>query len=194
MLRCFCLLLSGFVLVASPAIAATIIYSPPNTTQKTAFVKLDGEIKPGDAQLLEQNLRDAEKSGKQLAVVLSSSGGDIKEAMRMGKVIRKFHADTYHEYCAANCVIAFLGGERRFLMSDPSTALLVSRPDFADTFVTSPTPELKKQLDELRNYVLELTGDVRFDSNMMSIPFSTPHTLLQEEALATKTVTQALQN
>lgn len=192
MLRCCLLLLSALALTAPAASAATIIYSPPNASQKTAFVKLDGELKAGDAQLLEQNLRDAEKSGKQLAVVLSSSGGDIKEAMRMGKTIRKFHADTYHEYCAANCVIAFLGGERRFLMGDPSTALLVSRPEFADSFIANPSPELKKQLDELRAYVLEHTGDVRFYTNMMAIPFSTPHTLLPEEALATKTVTQVL--
>lgn len=192
MLRCCFLLLVLLALTAPAASAATIIYSPPNAAQKTAFVKLEGELKAGDAQLLEQNLRDAEKSGKQLAVVLSSSGGDIKEAMRMGRAIRKFHADTYHEYCAANCVIAFLGGERRFLMGDPSAALLVSRPDFADTFVASPTPELKKQLDALRDYALELTGDVRFYTNMMAIPFSTPHTLLPEEALATKTVTLVL--
>lgn len=192
MLRCCFYLLSGLMLASPTVTAATIIYSPPNAAQKTAFVKLDGELKSGDGALMEQTLRDAEKSGKQLAVVLSSSGGDIKEAMRIGKAIRKFHADTYHEYCAANCVIAFLGGERRFLMSDPSTALLVSRPDFADAFVESPTPELKKQLDALRSYVLELTGDVRFYTNMMTIPFSTPHTLLAEEALATKTVTQIL--
>lgn len=186
------LLLALLTLTPAPVLAANIIYSPPNAAQKTAFVKLDGEIKPGDGQLLEHNLRDAEKSGKQLAVVLSSSGGDLKEAMRMGKAIRKFHADTYHDYCAANCVIAFLGGERRFLMGDPGTALLVSRPDFADEFVARPSPELKKQLDVLRAYVLEMTGDVRFYSNMMTIPFSTPHTLLPQEALATKTVTQVL--
>ncbi len=193
MLRAFSVLAVFAALSAVPARAAEIIYSPPNASQKMAFIRLNGVIKPGDAQLLEHSLRDAQSSGKELAVVLGSNDADMDEAIKIGRIIRKYHADTYHEYCAASCVLAFLGGERRFLMAnDSGKALLMSRPEIGDVFVNEPSPQIKAQLDLVRAYVMEMTGDVRFYTTMMGVPFSSPHTIMPEEALATKTATQVL--
>jgi hypothetical protein len=191
MLR-FASLLTSLCLFTAPSFAATIIYSPPSAAQKTAFVRLDGLIKMGDAKQLEHTLRDAQNSGKQLAVTLASNGGDDIEALAIGHVIRKFHADTYHEYCSGSCALAFLGGERRFLLTDDASAFVVNRPEFADVYITTPSPELKQLLDGLRDYIMQMTGDVRFYSTMMGIPYTTPHTFMAEEALATKAVTAVL--
>ena len=185
------LALALFSLAAPVVCAADMTYSPAERGQKTAFIRLNGEIKPGDAAALEQKLATAQASGKEIAVILSSGIGDYDEAMRMGRAIRKYHADTLHGYCASACVIAFLGGERRYLVNSEETdALLISRPPYADDYFVVPTPQLKRHLDILRSYVLEMTGGTKFYSAMMAIPSSPAHTLGPEEALSIKAVTK----
>lgn len=180
---------------APAALAGEARYSPPGPQQKTAFVAFDGMIGPGDADRLDTALQKAQGSGRQLAVTLGSSGGDFEEAMAMGRVIRRYEADTYHAYCAAACSFAFLGGARRFMLQDDAmTALIVHRPPFAEALLDRPNPSraLRARLDVLRDYALEMTGDGRAYSFIMSFSSSSPHKVTEAEALEQKIITQAL--
>lgn len=190
---CLSLLIIGILLGTMPLHAADIKLSTPKTTQKTAFTTLDGEIVVGDADRMERILEEAKKTGKELAVMLTSNGGDWNEAMAVGRVIRKYHADTYHGYCAFACVLAFLGGERRLFHADADNAnLVISRPEILEGSFNSASPALKEFVTNLRTYVVEQTGAAVFLDLLLATPVQTPKTLTADEAQNSRTTTASI--
>lgn len=175
--------------------AAEVEYNPPADNQKTAFIKFKGILGKGDALKLGEALEAAQKTGKQLAVVLDLSAGEENEAILTGRLIRSFHADTYHDYCAAECLFAFVGGERRFLMKiDPAAALVLSRPQYADVYVKTLDPALKERVEKLRTHLKRMTGEDRLFNQMMDTPSTIPRTVDEKEAVGSKLVTQVLRD
>lgn len=189
----FCL--GTMALLPLAAQSAEIEYNPPSANQKTAFIKFKGILAKGEALKLGNTLEAAQKTGKQLAVVLDLSGGDEAEAILTGRLIRSFRADTYHDYCSAECIFAFVGGERRFLMKiDPAAALVMNRPQYADIYVKTMDPALKERVEKLRAHLKRMTGEDRLFNQMMDTPSTIPHTVDEKEALGTKLVTQVLRD
>lgn len=190
---CLSLSIIAILLGTAPLHAADIKLSTPKTTQKTAFTTLDGEIAVGDADRMEETLKEAKKTGKELAVMLTSTGGDWNEAMALGRVIRKYHADTYHGYCAFACVLAFLGGERRLFYAGADNAnLVISRPEILEGSANSASPALKQFVANLRSYAVEQTGAATIIDLMLATPVQTPKTLTAEEALNSRTTTASI--
>ncbi len=189
----FCLGVAAMLPLA--AHGAEVEYNPPAANQKTAFIKFKGALMKGDALKLGNTLEVAKKTGKQLAVVLDLGSGEEDEAILTGRLIRAFHADTYHDYCAAECLLAFVGGERRFLMKiDPAAALVLSRPQYADVYVKTMDPALKDRVEKLRAHFLRMTGEDRLFNQVMDTPSTMPRTVDEKEALGTKLVTQVLRD
>jgi hypothetical protein len=179
---------------AMPVQAGTSSYAPPKPQQKTAFVHFDGMIVPGDAAALQAKLTEAAASGKVLAVMLASSGGDWNEAMAMGRVIRQAHADTYHQFCASACVMAYLGGERRlFGGADKISALLISRPEFVENPPNRADPALRQQVAAMRAYAVQHTGSALIFDLLLTVSIASPQTLTAAIALETKAATASLQ-
>ncbi len=183
------------LLLPMTVFAAEVEYNPPAANQKTAFIKFKGILAKGDALKLGNTLEVAQKTGKQLAVVLDLSGGDDSEAILTGRLIRSFQADTYHDYCATECIFAFVGGVRRFLMKiDPAAALVLNRPQYADIYVKSMDPTLTERVEKLRTHLKRMTGEDRLFNQMMDNPSTIPHTVEEKEALGTNLVTMVLRD
>ena len=172
--------------------AATVLYNPPAQKQAFAFVHVDGVIIPGDAQRLEQGLAQAQQSGKPIAVMLASRGGDVDEAMVMGRLIRRYQANTYHQNCASSCVFVFIGGVQRYTVASGPDALVVHRPELAEAYVSRPNPFAKKMLDMLRDYIAVHTGSTNLYEAMMLIPFSQPYSFSAQQAMSMGVVTMVL--
>jgi hypothetical protein len=191
-------IIQGLILLAclgcAPKLAqaADVSYLPPTPKQKVAFVHLDGVIVAGDARRLELGLMQAQQSGQPIGVMLISRGGDVDESMIMGRLIRKYQANTYHMQCASSCVFAFLGGVQRFTAASGPDALVIHRPELAESYVASPSLFAKKMLDVLRDYIALHTGSANLYEAMMLIPFSKPYALSPRMALSLGAATMVL--
>lgn len=75
-------------------------------------VEFGGDIGEGVAEALEAFLKQAPHVR---TVRLRSDGGRVSEATRIKDLIRRRGLDTYTDYCASSCTVAFLGGRHRYI-------------------------------------------------------------------------------
>jgi hypothetical protein len=132
--------------------------SPVTGKQTPSGIKIEGAIEPGDAIKL---LRTYEYYGEFRGglIFLFSRGGDIKEAMKIGRLIRQLRLATYapdrasHEIlalpadkannvCASACVLVWVAGARR-----TGDLLILHRP--------YPAPESADKLSDIEFEALE---------------------------------------
>jgi hypothetical protein len=73
---------------------------------------LTGDIAIGDDIKLSKIL-ETTPDHIRLVVSLGSNGGDVMTAMKVGRVLRKYHADVVTSKCFSSCVLAFVGGVTR---------------------------------------------------------------------------------
>ena len=146
----------GFVFES--ACGATIELTGYSVGRKTLGVKIEGEIEPGDALKL---LTLYEYFGHFTTenVFLWSRGGDVEEAMLVGRLIRRLRLDTIapsrgkfdvltlfgahatpankeNNVCASVCVLIYAGGANR-----TGDLLILHRP--------YPTPETASKLSDV---------------------------------------------
>jgi hypothetical protein len=138
-------------------------------------IKIEGEIEPGDAIKL---LRTYEYYGEFRGglIFLFSRGGDIKEAMKIGRLIRQLRLTTYapdrashvilalpadkaNNVCASACVLIWTAGAKR-----TGDLLILHRP--------YPAPESVGKLSDIEFEVLENTAisEVRNYLQEMDLP------------------------
>jgi hypothetical protein len=146
-------------LALKPACSATIELTGRAVDGHTLGVKIEGEIEPGDAEKL---LKLYEYFGPAAAskVFLWSPGGNVQEAMKIGKLIRQLRlsaiapdrlntlsilgqlgvqaspSDKGNNLCASACVLAYAGG-----VTQTGVLLILHRP--------FPAPEVKDKLSDL---------------------------------------------
>jgi len=80
---------------------------------KYNFIYATGKIHRGDLYRLKRAVSSLSRNNKQTIVVFSSTGGELKEGIKMGKFIyanRLGTAVKRGSICASSCAIAFLGG------------------------------------------------------------------------------------
>jgi hypothetical protein len=93
------------------------------------FVYGSGEILPGDADRLSAALRSAGVDQNQdIQIYLDSPGGSVAEGLKLGRLISGLGANTSvgrqtadkpkPGECSSACVLAYLGGQYRYLSSD----------------------------------------------------------------------------
>jgi hypothetical protein len=181
--------------------AADIDFPPLLPDQRVVFIDFDGDIVKGDAEHLKdqivqaRRLERADWVKKEVAVIFTSSGGDWEEAMAVGRVIRDANVDTYHNYCAFACVLAYLGGERRLFSEKRNTtaALVVSRPVLLEGGPTDLVPQAKLLATTIRSYIVQQTRSAQFANFMLTISTQSPRTLSAQEAFAMNVSTEVLQ-
>src|SRR5215468_9600786 len=77
-----------------------------------ATITIDGDIDFGDFEAFES------KAGalSQATVILTSNGGRLVPAIKIGEMIRQKGFATYvHEYCASACTFMWLAGTQRYM-------------------------------------------------------------------------------
>lgn len=105
-------LTSNFLAIASSANAMDFL--PHRTEGGVHAVFATGEIVEGDTDKLERLLDQGAIESR--IILLDSPGGDLLEAMSMGRTLRYFGFTTFlHQQaeCLSACAYAFLGGEYR---------------------------------------------------------------------------------
>ena len=125
MLRRYFLGFAGLLCLFSTARAATIAVeskpvtaAPPALSSASRTIRLTGLIEAGDADNMRQLVTRVRGSGRapsvvQVTIELSSMGGDVYEALRLGYLFREFRTPTVvrrGDLCLSACALAFLGG------------------------------------------------------------------------------------
>lgn len=147
---------------------------------------LGGKIEANDATVFLRVLEDVDKqnnskSCKLSIIKLNSPGGDVDEAMKIGRIIRKrelFTEVDLGDQCLSSCVLILGAGVVRSIM--PESALKsaarvgIHRPYFVSLdkgLSTAEIRDLRKQMiSRMKVYADEMDLSERLIDEMMSIP------------------------
>jgi hypothetical protein len=148
----------------APSLAANIY---PYGNGSKPYIAVDGEIAKGDLARLRTTYERARR-GSGLIVSLDSPGGDLSEAMAMGRWIRQTKAWTaisQHASCASACVYVFAAGVQKM----PLGKLLIHRPYLMDRPAGGVSAALKNALSASRSYFAEMNVPEGLADIMFSI-------------------------
>ena len=113
-----CFLVTAFM--GSRAEAAQVMFFTNRISETCASIRINGDIRSGDtkalAVLIAKNNKGCKGQNIDPTVSFDSPGGDVDEALRMGRFIRSNNLSTSVEHeavCASACNIAFIGGVSR---------------------------------------------------------------------------------
>jgi len=150
-------------------------------------LSVSGEIEKGDTKYLSNALevvaRQRPKRGARSrigTILFNSPGGDLLEAMVLGRAIRKHLIQTAisgDSSCASTCVIAFLGGIERWPLGPVIMHSLHSR-QFAGSEDPDKASAMRKQISrELRQYLEEMHISTTLLEELEKIPPDSAKTL-----------------
>jgi ATP-dependent protease ClpP protease subunit len=157
----------ALLLVSVPCAGAEIFYMDhdPFTGQyvgPTGPLVYSGEIVPGDCdRLLSKILEDQTRFLAQNRIILASDGGDVSEALRIGKLIKSLFAGVIVGPLTGRCVSACFfiyaaAGQRE---ADGERLIGINRPFIADPQAQSAPPADAnaegKALTQVRAYLQE---------------------------------------
>jgi len=81
-------------------------------------ISISGNIAPGDADLLQTRIKEANDAGKPVTSVrLNSAGGNLLEGARLADVVRSAKVSTnvgQNATCASACFLVFAAGETKY--------------------------------------------------------------------------------
>ncbi len=129
-------------------------------------IRIVGPIEEGDDRRLAEILARVTRSdgpdqkGRRIVAELSSSGGDVYAALKMGYLFKKFNVATLvraRDLCLSACALAFLGGTASHLpyhyMPDRSIEI-GGQVAFHNFFINRNSPSLSRATDASSGLVL----------------------------------------
>jgi ATP-dependent protease ClpP protease subunit len=137
-------------------------------------ITIEGEITQADVLALTKAIATINKkslnrpclSGK-IIVKLNSTGGDIRSAIQLGRIMRKNEAHILvrsGNECSSACVFVFAGGVRRIVPIPNSkfdaTRIGIHRPYFSNLEDGLPIAEIRKRRDELNSEIKRYLEEV----------------------------------
>lgn len=158
------MLVALLLLVDRPAVAAEIRV----LAQCPLDVAISGSITGGDGERFERAVKQA-RCGLS-SVSLNSDGGDMREAMRIGRTLRETRAlaaVAVGSRCVSSCVLVFAGGASR----GTGGLIGVHRPYFADARALSPAEiaaDWRRMASDLRRYLEEMNATPALADLMIS--------------------------
>ena len=161
----------GIILLVAFAATSTILNAADISVKKPDALFLDGEIVKGDFQKITKVVI---AHGKIPSVMgITSSGGDVMEAMKIGRFIRKNHIPiVLIQPCDSACTfIVFAATERK------AGKLGLHRPYYDPVYFSKLSgddarKQYKKLDKEARNYLIEMNVPTLVIDKIMSIPSS----------------------
>ncbi|MBC8021155.1 MAG: hypothetical protein H7X78_08100 [Methyloceanibacter sp.] len=159
---------------SNQASGAEVEISKFDPFRQHVIFKMKGEIKRGDLGELQARaeflkLRTGPKGGSIRLIVFGSSGGDVQEAMRIGRWLREneFTVLIYQE-CASACVYILAAGVER--IAPDEVAVLVHRPYLLDQPSTGSLHRTMGELLQLsRDYFAEMNIPEALADEMFSV-------------------------
>lgn len=182
------------LLVCANVFAAEISIVPIENTCPRIIVKITGEIATGDTKKFTDALERAQATWSEhcnrainfKGVMLGSDGGDIEEALKLGRLLRRLEFNTAVDFggnCHSACVVVFAAGIERTAFPEQ---LGVHRPYFQRLDATLSAGSIKmmreKNIASLRRYFDEMDIDSSLVDLMLSIPPESMHILTQTES------------
>jgi ATP-dependent protease ClpP protease subunit len=147
---------------------------------------LGGKIEANDAAVFSQVLLDVDRQNRSSScsltrVKLNSPGGDVDEAMKIGRIIRKRELLTevdLGDHCLSSCVLILGAGVVRSIMPEsvlkPAARVGIHRPYFVSLDKGLSTTEIqnlrKQMISRMKAYADEMDLSERLIDEMMSIP------------------------
>jgi hypothetical protein len=175
----FFLLLSSYGFSADVSVQNSSIGSyPASCTSHT--IDFFGDITLGDADKLDKNLRSLEskfdpeecRSGF-LMIRINSSGGDAFEAIKLGRIIRKYNLKTViirRAQCLSSCVFLLAGGVRRLVFGSVG----IHRPYFGSLDPKLSTDAIKAKRNDFNRQIYEFLEEVDVSKNLLDVMLSVP--------------------
>jgi hypothetical protein len=183
----------GIILCNSSFGVELVLEKPNSTDQCIIGVRLKGPIAKNDSSKFSNFIEQLNKSikvcnfwdGMILKVGLDSEGGDVDEAMRIGRLIKNnsFGTITGQAYkCLSSCVLILASGvERQSLLGNVG----IHRPYFSDLNEKLTIDEIRKIKDkknkEIKTYLEEMDSNPALLDAMISIEPSNIKMLTEDE-------------
>jgi hypothetical protein len=149
-----------------------------------AEIDIKGVIEVGDAARFERCSKTLfSRPRAYVYVAISSKGGLITEAMRIGREIRKRQLTVFvpsDGECLSSCIFVFAGGTQRA----PAGTMGIHRPYFLKPPEQSYDATLKVILKEARAYFYEMNIPEHLADAMFSVTPDQVHILGKEELAA----------
>ncbi len=144
-------------------------------------IKIDGEIVKGDYQKFIEKSKNAlsvsQGNGNKVWVSITSKGGDLLEAIRIGQAIREMRIfTTMGSECFSACFFILVSGVHRLGPSQWSNGILgVHRPFFEPTYFAGLSSRLAEEkynqlLQESSHYLREMGVSDRLIDFIKSVP------------------------
>jgi hypothetical protein len=152
-----------------------------------SYILLKGPIEPGDFKKVEGYLIERYRSGSDTtAVQLDSAGGNLFEAIQVGRLLRELYIATWittnyplrpHAECLSACFFLFAGGIERVVTwsANDFPAVGLHRPYYERVDFSSLRPEVAKSLvDGLESAGRAYLTEVGVDDALVERMFKTP--------------------
>ena len=148
------------------------------------IVKLDGPIVRGDAAKVMAVLK--QQRGDRGLVYLDSPGGDVHEAMSIGRLIRESELTVGVGKCASSCVLVLVGGVQRLLGIEDVTGIGLHRLYFSSLSPSASTDVVtarrRKVVAEVSDYLRSMNVTQQLLEMMEAIPPESIRYLTSKEA------------
>jgi hypothetical protein len=139
-----------------------------------AFERLFGNDGASDSNRSARGLLDPDRWARNSIIYLDSPGGNVDQAMRIGREFRRrgfWTAVRPEESCASACVPMMMGGARRWL--EVGAVLVIHKPAIATGAPADPVAR-DRLLDELKVRLLALSDELQVDRALIDRMFETP--------------------
>ena len=195
------LIISFILSIASSANAAQLIYRDiqeddafcPHIENELCYaVEMNGPIEKGDTTKIENLIGSMRKmnSGdlhtfRLGSLTLNSEGGDVHEAMNIGRILRKYKVQisvTFDAKCYSACVLILAGGVARTPLGAVGIHSFYSSSSKEKSYnYEQEDNDYKLVSQEIEAYLREMRVSVRLLDEMMNTPESTIRTLTPDE-------------
>ena len=188
-----------FIPLANAATFTAAKSEKPNTSANsdTLYYRMTGAIVAGDAAKLQGifNEKKADAGKTNVWLHMDARSGDLEEAFRIGRLLRKYKAYTSYGQCVGSCVYAFMGGNNRFYTpakaqsdlpssSSDMTGLWAYEPYVMEKVLpmAASNPIIAQALKNVKDYTTEMTGKTKFYDSTIKIPHTKPVRMIRNDA------------
>ena len=153
------------------------------------YVDVDGSIAKGDSDALLQASKSLLRRGHPLWIRINSRGGNLAEAMKIGRFVRKTLATVVVEgagRCYSACALILIGAADRHLGYGHDPVVGIHRPYIADAVYGALSPEQARVTyarleQDVRNYLAEMGAPGRFVDEMFRTPSTRMRLITDDE-------------
>lgn len=159
------------------------------------LIMLNGAIEAGDAGRLEAYLDSLEDAPARVA--MNSPGGNVDEALRIGRLLRDREMDTLvlgGTACLSSCPYVFAGGTERLASREGVLGLhqhYYDAPGYMPVYFA--VEDIQRNQGETMAYLIEMGIDPGVMVHGLSTPPQEIYVLVEEELLGSRLVTAILE-